>query len=104
MPTDGEQELRDRLRHRYPPGTRLSADCAVVEVRDVPGEVVLLVRWERDPRLYGIPIPLDDTGRDFWYTDYPVASAEEWPDSVILGLEIHMDTGFRIGARRPAAP
>ena len=93
VPINDEQELRDRLRSMYPAGTRLGGECAVVEVRDPPGEVVLLVRWERDPRLYGIPIPLGDTSRDFYYTDYPVASAEEWLDSVGLGLMIHMDTG-----------
>lgn len=102
MPSGDEQEFRDRLRRMYRPGTRLGAECAVVEVRDAPGEVILLVRFERDPRLYGIPIPLGDTSRDFYYTDYPVASAEEWLDSVGLGLMIHMDTGFRAGARRTA--
>lgn len=102
MPTADEPELRERLRGMYPPGTRLGDDCAVVEVRDAPGEVVLLVRWQRDPRLYGIPIPLGDISRDFYYTDYPVASAAEWLDSVGLGLMIQMDTGFRAGARRTA--
>lgn len=102
MRTEDEQGLRDRLRHMFRPGASLGADCAVIEVRDAPGEVVLLVRWRRDPHLYGIPIPLGDTSRDFYYTGYPVTSIEEWLDSVSLGLTIHLDTGFRTSARRTA--
>lgn len=84
----------------FAPGARVGDDGTIVEVRDVPGEVVLLVRWKRDPRLYGIPIALSDTDREFYYTDFPVASTEEWLDSVGLGVEILLDTGFRETARR----
>lgn len=101
VPTD-EEHLRVELRRIFRSGIRLSSDCTVVQVRDVPGEVVLLVRWNRDPRLYGIPIALTDTTRDYYYTDYPVDSIEEWLDSVSLGLTIQLDTGFRTFARRTA--
>ena len=102
MPADTDPtHLRGSLHRRYRPGVRLGADCDVVEVRDAPGEVVLLVRWQRDPRLYGVPIPLGDTRRDFYSGD-PVESDEEWLDSVSLGLTILVDTGFEVGARRTA--
>ena len=65
----------------------------------MPGEAVLMLRWEQDPRLYGIPIALDETGRDFYYGD-PVTSTDEWLHSVDLGIEIHLGTGFRARARR----
>ena len=81
-------------------GSSVTDGCTAVEVRDAAHEVVLLVRWRSDPRLYGIPIDLRDTQRDFYYTDYPVDSSEEWLESVGLGMMIRMDTGFQFSARR----
>ena len=95
-----EQDLRDRLRAMFGVGSSVTDGCTAVEVRDAADEVVLLVRWRSDPRLYGIPIDLRDTQRDFYYTDYPVDSSEEWLESVGLGMMIRMDTGFQFSARR----
>ena len=58
------------------------------------------MRWDRDPQLYGVPISLRDTSHEFYYTDYPVASVEEWLESVDVGLMVKLDTGLRMSARR----
>lgn len=71
-----------------------------MEVRDVPGEVVVLVRCNTDPHQYGIPIPLHDTRHDFFYSDCEVSSDDEWLDSVGLGLMVMLDTGHLATARR----
>lgn len=102
MPDSDVQDLRQRLRRMFPAGTELDDGVAVVEVRDARDEVVLLLRRRRDPRLYGIPVPLGDTSEDFYYTGYAVASVEEWLESVDVGLLIHMGTGFWASARRAA--
>jgi hypothetical protein len=84
----------------YPPGTKLEPGCVVDEVRGAAGEAVLILRCGRDPRAYGIPIPLDDTSREFYYTENPVASVDEWLESVRIGLSIHVGTGLHTRARR----
>ena len=100
MVAEHETSLRDGLSRLYRPGTELEPGCEVVEVRHPPGEVVLMVRWARDPRLYGIPVRLAETHRDWYYRDLPVASTEEWLDSVEIGLMVRLGTGFRSSARR----
>jgi hypothetical protein len=98
--SEQEQHLLERLRELFPPGSRLDLDCEVTEVRSTPGEAVLIFKWERDPRLYGIPISLSETSKEFYYSDYPVDSIEEWLESVGLGMEIYLGTGFWARARR----
>jgi hypothetical protein len=97
-----KRHLRNGLHEMFVPGGSLEHGCAIVEVRDSPTAVVLLVRWDRDPRLYGIPIDIEDISRDFYYTDFPVDSAQEWLESVDVGLTVHLGTGFRGSARRTA--
>src|SRR5687768_6435871 len=84
----------------YPPGTKLEPGCVVDEVRGGAGEAVLILRCGRDPRAYGIPIPLGDTSREFYYTENPVASVDEWLESVRIGMSIHVGTGLHARARR----
>jgi hypothetical protein len=84
----------------YPPGTKLEPGCVVDEVRGGAGEAVLILRCGRDPRAYGIPIPLGDTRREFYYTENPVASVDEWLESVRIGMSIHVGTGLHARARR----
>ena len=84
----------------YPTGTKLEPGCVVDEVRGAPGEAVLTFRCGRDPRTYGIPIPLADTDREFYFTDNPVASIEEWLESVRIGMSIHVGTGLQTRGRR----
>lgn len=100
MGSDDQSDLAQRLEAMFPPGRTIDDGCAVVEARRAPKEVVLLVRWKRDPRLYGIPISLTDTREDFYYTGHRVSSDEEWLESVDVGLMVHMGTGFRARARR----
>lgn len=93
--------LADQLRAMFPPGRRVGEPaCTVVEVRAGLDEVVLLVRWNRGPHLYGIPISLTDTSHEFYYTDYEVSSDDEWLDSVDVGLMVMMGTGHRATAKR----
>jgi hypothetical protein len=84
----------------YPPGTKLEPGCVVDEVRGGAGEAVLILRCGRDPRAYGIPIPLGDTSREIYYTENPVASVDEWLESVRIGMSIHVGTGLHARARR----
>lgn len=84
----------------YPPGTELEPGCVVDGVRDGRGEAVLTLRCGRDPRTYGIPVPLGDTERDFYYPENPVSSVDEWLESVRLGMSIHVGTGLPSRARR----
>lgn len=81
------------------PGSR---GGVVVGVRRHGDEVVPLVRWEGDERLYGIPIDVSDRRRDFHY-DRPVEDDEEWVESVGIGFMVMLDTGFRARARRRLA-
>lgn len=69
-------------------------------VRDNGDVAVLMGRFGRDPHLYGIPINLADRSHEFYYTDYPIESDEEWLDSVGVGLMVMFGTGFRACARR----
>jgi len=84
----------------YPPGSQLEPGCVVDGVREGRREAVLTMRCGRDPRTYGIPIPLDDPARDFYYPDEPVPSIDEWLESVRLGMSIHVGTGLLSRARR----
>ena len=91
----------------YPRGASLTGDgtadepkCTAVEVREAPGEAVLVVQFDRDPSQYGIPISLTDTDHEYYYTDLPVAGEEEWLESVSIGLMVNLDTGLRARARR----
>ena len=84
----------------YPTGTKLEPGCVVDAVRGAPGEAVLTFRCGRDPRTYGIPIPLGDTGKDFYFPDNPVASIDEWLESVRVGMSIHVGTGLHTRGRR----
>lgn len=93
--------LAERVAGMFPIGDPVpgSHPGVVVGVRHDSAEIVPLVRWEGDPRLYGIPISLAEPRRDFYYGD-PVANDDEWLDSVGLGLMVMLDTGFRAHARR----
>lgn len=101
------RQLVGRLRELYPPGASLTSGvpangpgCTAVEVRKTADQAVLIARFDRDPRLYGIPIPLTDTRHDYLYADHPVADDEEWLESVGVGLLVQLDTGLRARARR----
>lgn len=100
MAADDRLNLAQRVADMFPVGVTIDDGCSVVEVRTVDEEVVLLVRWAADPQVYGIPISLIDTRRDFYYTNFSVASDEEWLDSVGLGMTVRMGTGFVASARR----
>ena len=102
MDPERRRTLVDRLRGMFPAGSPLpgSADGSFVEVREGQDEAVLLLRWTDDPHLYGVPIDLTDTGHEYYYDAYEVASDEEWLDSVGLGVMVSLDTGFRARARR----
>ena len=82
----------------FPPGP--GADGEVIEVREGVEEAIVLVRWEPDPLLYGIPIPFTDTRHEFYYDSFPVSSDDEWLDSVGIGLTVMLGTGHRARARR----
>ena len=84
----------------YPTGTKLEPGCVVEDVRSRPGEAVLTFTCGRDPRTYGIPIPLAATDREFYFTDNPVGSIEEWLESVRVGMSIHLGTGLHTRGRR----
>lgn len=99
--TSNQSLLGSRLRAMFPAGGRLlgSSRGTVLETRFVRNEFVLVVSWPTDARIYGIPIPLTDTRRDFYYRSR-LADDDEWLDSVGLGLMVMLDTGFRWRARR----
>jgi hypothetical protein len=84
----------------YPSGTRLQPGCVVEDVRGGHSEAVLTLRCGRDPRTYGIPVPLGNTSRDFYDSANPVGSVEEWLESVRIGLSIQIGTGLHSRARR----
>ena len=90
------------LRAMFPAGSPLpgSSPGSVLEVREADTEAVVLLRWERDPRLYGIPIDLTDTRHEYYYDRHGVQDDEEWFDSVGLGLMVALDTGLRARSRR----
>lgn len=85
----------------FPAGRRLpgSSGGTVIRTELVDDDFVLVVSWPKDARVYGIPIELTDTRRDFYYRSR-VADDDEWLDSVGLGLMVMLDTGFRQRARR----
>ena len=95
-----ERELLARLRDMYPTGTELDPGCVVEGIREGRREAVLTLRCGRDPRTYGIPIPLGDTKRDFYFPETPVSSVDEWLESVRLGMSILVGTGLHYRARR----
>jgi hypothetical protein len=97
---DREQELLGLLREMYPPGSELEPGCVVDDIRAGRREAVLTMRCGRDPRTYGIPIPLGDPTRDFYYPENRLSSIDEWLESVRLGMSIHVGTGLHARARR----
>lgn len=101
MTAPDSTSLAERVARMFPVGHPIpgSHPGVVVDVRHASAEVVLLIRWEGDPRLYGIPISLAESRRDFYYGDQ-VEDDDEWLDSVGLGLQVMLDTGFRAQARR----
>jgi hypothetical protein len=101
MNASGSSSLADRVASMFPAGHPLigSHPGVIVDVRRKQSEVVPLVRWDGDPRIYGIPISLADPRRDFYYDD-PVDGDDEWLESVGLGLMVMLNTGFRATARR----
>jgi hypothetical protein len=100
MNADQPRDLAERLRAMFAPGNTVADGCRVAEVREAPGEVVLLMRRDRDPHLYGIPVSLGDTRHEFYYSDCEVSSDDEWLDSVDIGLMVMLDTGYVATARR----
>lgn len=96
--------MRERLREMFQPGTPLlgSFRGEFAGTRDVGGEVVVLLRWDGDERMFGIPIDLTKTRQDFLYSG-AVDDDDEWLESVGLGLMVMLDTGFRASARRRSA-
>jgi hypothetical protein len=54
----------------------------------------------KDPHLFGIPLNWENTPHGFFYTDDWVLSEAEWIDSVDIGLQVLLDTGFPAWARR----
>lgn len=58
-----------------------------------------MFRWDRDPRLFGVPVPLTDiTRRLDW--DQPAADLDDWIESVDLWLLEDVENGFVHRARR----
>lgn len=102
MTASGPLSLAQRVAALFPVGRPVpgGSQGQVVDVRHDPDEVVPLVRWDGDERVYGIPISLTEPRRDFYYERRPVESDDEWLDSVDLGLMIMLDAGFRARARR----
>jgi hypothetical protein len=84
----------------YPTGTKLEPGCVVDDVRGMPGEAILTFKCGRDPRTYGIPIPLGDPSKEFYFPENPVTSIDEWLESVRIGMSIHLGTGLQTRGRR----
>jgi len=101
VPTPDQSYLARRISDMFAEGSLLpgSTKGSVVETRLVGNEVLVMIRWPRDPRLYAIPVDLAATRRDYYYA-IPVDTDEEWLDSVGLGFMVMLDTGFRSRARR----
>lgn len=97
----GPDALAERVAKLFPVGRPVpgSSRGVVLEVRQGSDEVIPLIRWHGDERVYGIPINLTSPRRDFYY-DSPVESDDEWLESIDLGFMIMLDTGFRARARR----
>jgi hypothetical protein len=102
METAREEHLLEMVRQAFTPAAPAGygQGSSIVEVRGRPGEAVLVVRWDNDPHLYGIPVPLTDVRHEFYYSDYEVSSDEEWLESVSVGLDVMLGTGHRATARR----
>ncbi|KRB74011.1 hypothetical protein ASE01_18625 [Nocardioides sp. Root190] len=101
MTESGLRSLAQRVAEMFPVGHPVPgfSQGVVLDVRHDPDEVVPLVRWGGDERVYGIPIRLVDPRREFYYKR-PVESDDEWLDSIGLGVMVMLDTGFRARARR----
>lgn len=101
MTEPGPLSLAQRVAAMFPIGSPVpgSSRGVVIDVRQVAEEVVPLVRWVGDERVYGIPISLSEPRRDFYYKS-PVESDDDWLESIGLGFMIMLDTGFRARARR----
>jgi hypothetical protein len=97
-----QSQLAAMVSDLFPPGEPVGfeRDSSVVEIRERDKHAVILFRWDGEPHLYGIPVPLDDVRHEFYYSDYTVSSDEEWLDSVTTGLGVMLDTGHRATARR----
>lgn len=93
--------LLHRLRGKFRPGRMVpgTTQGVVVEVRGNRDEAVLMLRWPKDPNLYGVPIDLADTGHEYYYATYPVADDDEWLESVGIGLMVGLEE-TRLYARR----
>ncbi len=78
------------------PGGVGSAD--LLEIRGVGDEVVFIVRVGSTPWLYGIPVDLADTSRDYY--GYPKESFEEWLDELTTDLMVAVNTGITYWAAR----
>jgi len=98
---DAEARLRiiERLRTMYPVGSSIEK-FAVTDFRVETDQVVLIGRHAQDPHLFGIPLNWEKTPHGFFYTDDWVLSADEWIDSVDIGLMVALSTSLIVGARR----
>ena len=80
-----------------PPGTRVGESGAVVDVRASASDAVVLLRWGRDPNVYGIPIPLGAVDTFFGWPDEGI---EQRLADLDITLMEELDTGLMHRARR----
>ncbi len=80
-----------------PPGTRVGESGAVVDVRASASDAVVLLRWGRDPNVYGIPIPLGAVDKFFGWPDEGI---EQRLADLDITLMEELDTGLMHRARR----
>jgi hypothetical protein len=74
-------------------------DGSLVDVRRAGDEAVLVFRWEPLPDLFGVPVPLRDTGRRLDW-DRPAAGLRDWLESVDLWVMEDVENGFVSRAAR----
>lgn len=66
----------------------------ILDVRRVDDTAVVLIEHPGEPKPLGLVIDLVDTTHEFYYSDTPVASFEDWLEYLFVYVMVSLDTGI----------
>jgi hypothetical protein len=76
------------------------SDSLILEVRRVDDTAVVLIDRPGEDKPLGLVIDLVDTTHEFYYSDIPVASFDDWLEYLFIYVMVSLDTGLAARSER----